>query len=142
MTIALIILGFLALVVAIIAVHDLTQRQHAVTRNFPVIGHFRDSSRKWANHCASISSLATAMSAPTTASRVRGCTRRQRARTTSLVLDQRLITPNRDGWSSYRQCIRRSRLVARAKPIFRARGSSDRNGISPISPDDSQTSPA
>ena len=31
----------LALVVAIIAVHDLTQRQHAVTRNFPVIGHFR-----------------------------------------------------------------------------------------------------
>ena len=41
MTIALIILGFIALVVAIIAVHDLTQRQHAVTRNFPVIGHFR-----------------------------------------------------------------------------------------------------
>ena len=41
MTIALITLGFLALVVAIIAVHDLTQRQHAVTRNFPVIGHFR-----------------------------------------------------------------------------------------------------
>ena len=41
MTIALIILGFLVLVVAIIAVHDLTQRQHAVTRNFPVIGHFR-----------------------------------------------------------------------------------------------------
>ena len=40
-TIALIILGFLALVVAIIAVRDLTQRQHAVTRNFPVIGHFR-----------------------------------------------------------------------------------------------------
>ena len=41
MTTALIIVGFLALVVAIIAVHDLTQRQHAVTRNFPVIGHFR-----------------------------------------------------------------------------------------------------
>ena len=41
MTIALIILGFLVLVVAIIAVHDLTQRKHAVTRNFPVIGHFR-----------------------------------------------------------------------------------------------------
>jgi hypothetical protein len=40
-TIALIILGFVILVVAIIAVHDLTQRQHAVTRNFPVIGHFR-----------------------------------------------------------------------------------------------------
>ena len=41
MTIALITLGFLILLVAIIAVHDLTQRQHAVTRNFPVIGHFR-----------------------------------------------------------------------------------------------------
>ncbi len=41
MSIALIALGFLALVVAIIAVRDLTQRQHAVTRNFPVIGHFR-----------------------------------------------------------------------------------------------------
>lgn len=41
MTIALIIFGFLALVVAIIAVHDLIQRKHAVTRNFPVIGHCR-----------------------------------------------------------------------------------------------------
>ena len=41
MTIALIILGFVILGVAIIAVRDLTQRQHAVTRNFPVIGHFR-----------------------------------------------------------------------------------------------------
>ena len=41
MTIALITLGFLVLVVAIIAVRDLTQRKHAVTRNFPVIGHFR-----------------------------------------------------------------------------------------------------
>lgn len=41
MTIALIILGFLVLVVAIIAVRDLTQRQHAVTRNFPVMGHLR-----------------------------------------------------------------------------------------------------
>jgi glutamate synthase domain-containing protein 2 len=27
--------------IAIIAVHDLTQRKHAITRNFPVIGHFR-----------------------------------------------------------------------------------------------------
>src|SRR5688572_31663990 len=40
-TIALITVGLLTLVLAIIAVHDLTQRQHAVTRNFPVIGHFR-----------------------------------------------------------------------------------------------------
>ena len=26
---------------AIVAVHDLTQRKHAITRNFPVVGHFR-----------------------------------------------------------------------------------------------------
>ena len=37
----LIALGVLALIVAIIAVRDLTQRKHAITRNFPVIGHFR-----------------------------------------------------------------------------------------------------
>ena len=37
----LLILGFVLLLIAIIAVHDLTQRNHAVTRNFPVIGHFR-----------------------------------------------------------------------------------------------------
>jgi glutamate synthase domain-containing protein 2 len=41
MSIVLIVLGFLALAVAIVAVRDLTQRSHAVTRNFPVIGHFR-----------------------------------------------------------------------------------------------------
>ena len=41
MTVALIILGFVLLIVAAIAVRDLTQRQHAVTRNFPVIGHLR-----------------------------------------------------------------------------------------------------
>ena len=40
MTIVLIV-GFVLLLIAIIAVHDLTQRNHAVTRNFPVIGHFR-----------------------------------------------------------------------------------------------------
>ena len=37
----LLIVGFVLLLIAIIAVHDLTQRNHAVTRNFPVIGHFR-----------------------------------------------------------------------------------------------------
>jgi hypothetical protein len=37
----LFIVGFVLLIIAIIAVHDLTQRNHAVTRNFPVIGHFR-----------------------------------------------------------------------------------------------------
>ena len=41
MTLVLIVIGFLLLVVAIVGVRDLTQRQHAVTRNFPVIGHFR-----------------------------------------------------------------------------------------------------
>ena len=35
------IVGFFLLLIAIIAVRDLTQRNHAVTRNFPVIGHFR-----------------------------------------------------------------------------------------------------
>jgi len=40
-TIALIIVGLLTLVLAIIAVHDLTQRQQAVTRNCPVMGHCR-----------------------------------------------------------------------------------------------------
>jgi glutamate synthase domain-containing protein 2 len=41
MTMVLITLGFLLLIVAVIAVRDLTQRRHAVTRNFPVIGHLR-----------------------------------------------------------------------------------------------------
>jgi glutamate synthase domain-containing protein 2 len=34
-------LGVLVFIVAIVAIRDLTQRRHAVTRNFPVIGHFR-----------------------------------------------------------------------------------------------------
>jgi glutamate synthase domain-containing protein 2 len=33
--------GFLALGLAIVAVRDLTQRHHAVTRNFPIVGHLR-----------------------------------------------------------------------------------------------------
>jgi glutamate synthase domain-containing protein 2 len=37
----LIALGVLALIVAVVAVRDLSQRRHAVTRNFPVIGHLR-----------------------------------------------------------------------------------------------------
>jgi glutamate synthase domain-containing protein 2 len=37
----LIALGFVGLIIAIVAVRDLTQRQHSVTRNFPVVGHFR-----------------------------------------------------------------------------------------------------
>ena len=41
MTLTAIVLASLALVIVIIAVRDLTQRQHAVTRNFPVVGHLR-----------------------------------------------------------------------------------------------------
>jgi len=41
MTVALIVFGFVLLALAIIAVRDLTQKKHAVTRNFPVVGHFR-----------------------------------------------------------------------------------------------------
>jgi glutamate synthase domain-containing protein 2 len=37
----MIVLASLAAIVAIIALRDVTQRQHAVTRNFPVVGHFR-----------------------------------------------------------------------------------------------------
>ena len=41
MSLMLIALGFVGLIIAIVAVRDLTQRQHSVTRNFPVVGHFR-----------------------------------------------------------------------------------------------------
>ena len=41
MTVALIVFGFVLLALAILAVRDLTQKKHAVTRNFPVVGHFR-----------------------------------------------------------------------------------------------------
>jgi len=41
MSTGLFILGLVLLAFAILAVRDLTQRKHAVTRNFPVIGHFR-----------------------------------------------------------------------------------------------------
>ncbi len=37
----MIAVGFVALIIAIVAVRDSTQRQHSVTRNFPVVGHFR-----------------------------------------------------------------------------------------------------
>ena len=41
MTLLLILVGVALMIVAIVAIHDLTQRKHAVTRNFPVVGHFR-----------------------------------------------------------------------------------------------------
>jgi glutamate synthase domain-containing protein 2 len=40
-TFTMIAVASLVAIVAIIAIRDLTQRQHAVTRNFPVVGHFR-----------------------------------------------------------------------------------------------------
>src|SRR5215471_7625141 len=33
--------GAIVLVVAVVVVYDLTQRKHAIVRNFPIIGHFR-----------------------------------------------------------------------------------------------------
>jgi glutamate synthase domain-containing protein 2 len=41
LTLLFIVVGVPLLIVVIVAIHDLTQRQHAITRNFPVIGHFR-----------------------------------------------------------------------------------------------------
>jgi glutamate synthase domain-containing protein 2 len=38
---ALLVVGFVVLSIAAIGVRDLMQRRHAVTRNFPVIGHLR-----------------------------------------------------------------------------------------------------
>ena len=35
------LVGVAVLIAGIIAVYDLTQRRHTITRNFPVIGHFR-----------------------------------------------------------------------------------------------------
>ena len=29
------------LIIAVVVIHDLTQRKHAILRNFPIIGHFR-----------------------------------------------------------------------------------------------------
>ena len=37
----ILIAGFALLCLALLALRDLTQRHHAITRNFPVIGHFR-----------------------------------------------------------------------------------------------------
>ena len=97
MTIASITLGFLALVIAIVAMHDLTQRKHAVTRNFPVIGHLGYFLRKWGNRCVNTCSLGDLDEQPITASRVHGCTPPQKARTICSGSDRRLITTNSDG---------------------------------------------
>ena len=37
----LLVLGAVVLVVLGVAVHDVTQRRHAILRNYPVVGHFR-----------------------------------------------------------------------------------------------------
>jgi hypothetical protein len=44
MSVALLVFGFVLLALAIVAVRDLTQKKHAVTRNFPVIGRWGPSS--------------------------------------------------------------------------------------------------
>ena len=142
MSIALITVGFLALVVAIIAVHDLTQRRHAVTRNFPVIGHFRYFFEEMGQPLRQYFFAGDLDERPynrVTRSWVYASAKGQN---NFIGFDPRLITTNRDGWPSCRQCIRRSRTTARARPIFRARGSSAQNGLSHISPDDSRTLPA
>jgi glutamate synthase domain-containing protein 2 len=41
LTVFSILVGAAVLIVAIVALRDLTQRKHAITRNFPVIGHLR-----------------------------------------------------------------------------------------------------
>jgi len=41
LTLLVILVGVPIMIVAIVAIHDLTQRKHAITRNFPVVGHFR-----------------------------------------------------------------------------------------------------
>jgi glutamate synthase (ferredoxin) len=41
MTVFLSIVGTIAILVVFVVVYDLTQRKHAILRNFPVLGHFR-----------------------------------------------------------------------------------------------------
>ena len=41
MVVIAIVIGFVLLIAAVIAIRDVTQKKHAVTRNFPLIGHFR-----------------------------------------------------------------------------------------------------
>ena len=48
-----IVLGVFAFIVVIVAVRDLTQRRHALTRNFPVIGHFRYLLEEMGQPCVS-----------------------------------------------------------------------------------------
>ncbi len=38
---ALYVLGAVVLLIALIVIYDLTQRKHAILRNFPIVGHFR-----------------------------------------------------------------------------------------------------
>jgi glutamate synthase domain-containing protein 2 len=40
-TIVWILLAISVLLIAVVAIHDLAQKKHAVTHNFPVVGHFR-----------------------------------------------------------------------------------------------------
>ena len=66
-----------------IALYDLAQRQHAILRNFPVIGHSATGSRRSVPSSASTSSPTTTRSGRSAAISGAGSTRRQSARTTT-----------------------------------------------------------
>ena len=142
MTIAVIALGFLALVVAIIAVRDLTQREHAVTRNFPVIGHFRYWFEELGQPLRQYFFAGDLDERPynrVTRSWVYASAKGQN----NLVGFGSQVDHNQPG----RMAILPSMYPtltppARARLIFRARGSSAPSEASPTSRDDSPTSPA
>ncbi|MGE3245166.1 MAG: FMN-binding glutamate synthase family protein [Beijerinckiaceae bacterium] len=46
----LIVLGIILLVVAAIYVHDVTQTEHTILRNFPIIGHVRYFAEQWGEY--------------------------------------------------------------------------------------------
>ena len=141
-TIALIIVGFLALVVAIIAVHDLTQRKHAVTRNFP--------------GDRTLPVLLRGDGATAAPVFLRGRPRRATVQPRHAFMGVRVVKGAEQlRWVRIPGRSQRTRTDAHpavdvpdahasrtSEPIFRARGSSARSGLSPISPDASRTSPA
>ena len=59
-----------------VAAHDLTQKKHAILRNFPVIGHARSPSSDSVRSCASTSSPATTRSGRSAATSAAGSTPR------------------------------------------------------------------
>ena len=141
-TIALMTVGFLALVVAIIAVYDLTQRKHAVMRNFPVIGRFRYLFEEMGQPLRQYFFAGDRDERPynrVTRSWVYASAKGQN----NFIGFGSQVDHNEPGRMAIVPSItRRSRTPARARPIFRTRGSSAQNGLSHISPDVSRTLPA